>query len=127
MKKSVKIIAMIMVLAIAGALLASCSTTLSGTYSGEIGSSSLIGAKATYKFSGSNVTLTVSGSLLGATSSTEYKGTYTIDQKDDGTETITFNFTDSDTTYNGTFDFSRGKNDDGTPTIKIGLITYTKK
>ena len=126
MKKTVKIIALTMVLVMAVVLLASCSKTLSGTYSGEIGSSSIVGAKATYKFSGSNVTLTVSGSLLGATSSTEYKGTYTIDQKDDGTETITFNFENEDTNYNGTFDFSEGKNDDGTPTIKIGLITYTR-
>jgi|GEM_PF-867432 len=126
MKKTVKIIALTMVLVMAVVLLASCSKTLSGTYSGEIGFGSTIGAKATYKFSGGNVTLTVSGSLLGTTASTEYKGTYTIEQKDDGTETITFNFDGEDTNYNGTFDFSEGKTDDGKPTIKIGLITYTK-
>ena len=127
MKKTIRIIAVLVIVAMACAMLASCSKMLFGTYSGELGIGSLAGAKASYKFSGSSVTLTVTTSLLGSSSSSEYKGTYTIDKTDDGAEQITFTFEGDGSSYSGTSSFSEGKNADGKSYIKIGGIEYTKQ
>ena len=120
-----KIIAMVLVVALMAVALTSCATKLSGTYSGEIGLGSLAGAKASYKFSGSKVTLTVTTTLLGAQSSTRHDTTYEITKADDGTESIKLTFGDADaSSYSGSFSFAQNK-DAGT--ISIGGVTYTKQ
>ena len=103
--------------------LASCSKKLSGTYTAEGNLFGLAGAKTSYTFSGSKVTVSVTGSLLGSSKTSEFKGEYEITEADDGSMSITLTFTDSDAQkYGGTFDFVDNKD-----SIKIGLVTYTKQ
>ncbi len=127
MKNLARVLALVLVVATLCLTLASCGKTLSGTYTAEAGLGGLVGGKTSLKFSGSKVTLAVTGTLLGSSSTTEYEGTYEIKEADDGSMTITFEFKDnnSDTKdFSGTKTFSEDK-DAGT--IKIGLITYTKQ
>ena len=127
MKKTIRIVAVLLLVAMACAMLASCSKILFGTYSGEAGLGSIIGTKWTYKFTGTSVKLIVTGSLLGGSSTIEYNGKYTIDKAEDGTEQITFTFEGDGSTYSGTSSFSSGKNADGKSFIKIGGVEYTKQ
>ena len=102
--------------------LASCAKKLSGTYTAEIGGS-VLGAKTSYTFSGSKVTVSVTGSLLGGSKTTDYEGEYEITEAEDGSMTITFTFTDSDAKeYSGTYNFVENEN-----SIKIGMVTYNKQ
>ncbi len=107
-------------------VLVSCGKTLSGTYSTEAGLGGLVGGKHSYTFSGSKVTVTASTTLLGNTTTKEYKGTYEINEAEDGSMTITITFEDSDASEysvsSKTF-----KEDKDAGTITIGLITYTKQ
>ena len=103
--------------------LASCAKKLSGTYTAEAGLGGLVGGKTSYTFSGSKVTVSVTGSLLGSSKTTEYEGKYEITEADDGSMSITFTFGDADAKqYSGTFNFVDNKD-----SIKIGLLTYTKQ
>ncbi len=128
MKKTfVRIAAVALVLVMLTAVLASCGTTLSGVYSGELGIGSLVGGKLSYNFKGSKVTITVTTTLLGSTSSQEFEGKYEITEADDGTQSITFTFESDDEdakSYGGTKTFAQDK-DAGT--ITIGGLTYTKQ
>ncbi len=119
MKKSIKILSVILVLVCLCATLASCGTTLSGTYSAGTGDTSLVGGKTEYNFKGKNVTIAVTAGALGFEKTTEFEGTYEI--KDDK---ITFTFDSEekgDDVYNGSFDFEKG---DGF--IKIAGVKYTE-
>ncbi len=112
MKKSVRIIALVMALLMVTLALTACGTMLSGTYSAEIADTG-----KTYEFKGNKVTVTYK--LLGAEVYT-YDGTYKI--KDDKI-TITIESDDKDAKdISGTFDFE--KTDDG---IKIGVAEYKKQ
>lgn len=123
-KKITRVVALALVIALACITLASCGKTLSGTYTAG-GSVLGTGATTTYKFSGSKVTLTVEGSLLGMSSSETFEGTYKITESDDGSMKISFDFGDEDAKeYSTSFNF---KEDKDAGTITIGLITYTKK
>ena len=103
--------------------LASCAKKLSGTYTAEAGLGGLAGGKTSYTFSGSKVTVSVTGSLLGGSKTTDYEGEYEITEAEDGSMTITFTFTDSDAKeYSGTYNFVENEN-----SIKIGMITYNKQ
>ena len=111
MKKTVRILALVMALATVLCVFAACGKTLKGEYSAEIA-----GTGVTYEFKGSKVTITTK--VLG-TKAFEAEGTYKI--KDDEI-TITFESDDEDAKkYSGTFDFEEG--DDY---IKIGVAKYTK-
>lgn len=112
MKKSVRILAVVMVALMLCLTLASCGKRLSGKYSAEI-----LGSGVTYEFKGSKVTISIKA--LGAEVATA-EGKYEI--KDDK---ITFTFeSDKDEVkeYDGTFAFE--EKDDS---IKIGIIEYEKK
>lgn len=112
MKKTVRILALVMALATVLCVFAACGKTLKGEYSAEIA-----GTGVTYTFEGSKVTITTS--VLGV-KAVEIEGTYKI--KDDEI-TFTFESDDKDAKeYDGTFDFEEG--DDY---IKIGIAKYTKK
>ena len=127
MKKTIRIIAVLVVAVMVCAMLASCSKMLFGTYSGEA-NLLIAGAKASYKFAGSSVTLTITtSSIIGSSSTSEYKGTYTIDKTEDGAEQITFTFEGDGSSYSGTSSFSEGKNANGKSYIKIGGIEFTKQ
>ena len=111
MKKSVRILAVVMALLMVTLVFASCSKTLKGKYSSE-----LMGTGSTLEFSGKNVTITYK--FMGAELAS-VEGTYEI--KDDK---ITIDI-ESDNEFiaamDGTFDFA----EDG-DTIKIGITTYKK-
>ena len=112
MKKSVRILSVVMAVLMLCLTLASCGKKLSGKYSAEA-----LGSGATFEFKGSKVTIAVK--LLG-TEVGSAEGTYEI--KDDK---ITFTFEDEDEDvkkYDGTFDFEEKED-----SIKIGLIEYEKK
>ena len=124
MKKLTKVIALVVVAAMLCLALASCGKTLSGTYTagGDIGG--LAGAKTSYTFSGSKVTVSVTTTLLGSQNTTEYEGKYEIEEAKDGSMTIKFTFEDSDAKeYTGEYKFAEDKD---AKTITIGVITYTK-
>ncbi len=124
MKKFTKVLALVVVAAMLCLALASCGKTLSGTYTagGDIGG--LAGAKTSYTFSGSKVTVSVTTTLLGSQKTTEYEGKYEIAEAKDGSMTITFTFEDSEAKeYTGTQKFAEDKD---AKTITIGMITYTK-
>lgn len=121
MKKFTKVISLALVLVMALAVLASCGTKLSGTYSLTVA-----GITTSYKFSGSKVTLTVKQTLLGESEET-FKGTYKITKDDDGNQIIEFTFKDKDgkdsEKYSTKSAFSQNKDD---KTITIGVVTYKK-
>ncbi len=125
MKKTVRIFALVMALVLVCCAFASCAKTLSGTYTTEA-SIAGIGGKASFTFSGSKVTLTLTASagVLGSTT-TEVKGTYEIAKATDGTQSITFTFTgenaDKASSYSGTQSFAEEKD-----AIVIGGVKFTK-
>ena len=117
MKKSVKILALVMATLMLCLALASCGKKLSGEYvlDATIAGS---GAVTTYAFSGSKVTLTIETKLLGSVTDTvEFEGKYSIED-----DKITFDFDEDDADdYNKAFDFE--ETDNG---IKIGILEYKK-
>ena len=124
MKKSIiRILALALVVVMAGALLVSCGKTISGTYKGEVDAFGLAGATVTYKFSGKKVAITATASVLGFEKTVESDGTYEITENDDGTLAITFTFENEDAkSYGGTVSYE--KTDDG---IKLGGVEYKKQ
>ncbi len=125
MRKSIKLVSLMLVLVMLVAVLASCAKSLSGVYTAEIGGD-LAGAKHSLNFkSGKTVVFTVTTTLVGNSDSKEYEGEYKIEEADDGTMSITFTFEDDGAKeYNGTKTFTEDK-DDGT--ITIGGIEYKKQ
>lgn len=111
MKKSIRIMALVMAVLMVTLVLASCGTKLSGEY---VGTGLLSGV--TYKFSGSKVTVSINAVVTTVT----LEGKYSI--KDDK---ITFTFegnSDDATKYGGEHTFK--KVDGG---ITIDGVTYNKK
>ncbi len=123
MKKSIRILAVVLALMMVTFVFASCGKTIKGTYSAEV---DIVITKytATYEFSGKNVTVTkVLNPLLGDTKTYTIEGTYEIIENDDDTMDIKFEFkTEDEHIKSGTFDFEQG--DDY---IKIGIVKYNKK
>lgn len=126
MKIMKKVLAFTLVIAMVFALASCGGKKLSGTYTAGGDLLGLAGGKTSYTFSGSNVTVSVTATVLGASKTTEYKGTYAITEAADGSMTISMTFEDSDaseyTISNKVF-----KEDKEAGTITIGLITYTKQ
>ena len=119
-----KVLALVLALSLVFVFV-SCGKTLSGTYTAGGDFGGIVGGKTSYTFSGSKVTISVTGSLLGSSKTTEYKGEYEIIEAEDGTMSIKFTFEDSDAKeYTGTKSF---KEDKDAGTITIGMITYTKQ
>ena len=113
MKKSIRILAVVMALLMVTLVFASCGKTLKGTYSAEF-----LGTGVEMTFEGKNVTIALKVAGIEVGSST---GTYKID---DDKITLTFD-SDNDKVeaYDGTFDFEEGED-----YIKIGTFgKFTKK
>ena len=123
MKKTVRILAVVMAVLMVTLVLASCGKTLKGDYSAEV-DVVVLKYTATYEFSGKNVTVTkVVNPLIGDSKTSTIEGTYEIIENDDGSMDIKFEFkTDDDHIKSGTFDFEEGED-----YIKIGIVKYTKK
>ena len=123
MKKSIRILAVVMALLMVTFVFASCGKTIKGTYSAEV-DIAILKYTATYEFSGKNVTVTkVVNPLLGESKTYTIEGTYEIIENDDDTMDIKFEFkTEDEHIKSGTFDFEQGED-----YIKIGIVTYNKK
>lgn len=122
MKKTMRWIALALVAVMLCMMLVSCAKTLSGTYTAG-GSVLGTGGDVSYTFSGKKVTVTVTSSVFGMSSSTEFEGRYEIAEAANGDMTIIFTFEDDDArSYEGEFTFEETEKG-----IKIGLIEYTKK
>ena len=122
MKKSIRILAVVLALTAILCVLASCGKTISGTYEAEV-DALIMKYTATYEFSGSKVNITKKTTLLGSVSTAEFKGTYEIAENDDGSMEITIELeTEDDQIKSGTFAFEEGED-----YIKIGLVKYNKK
>lgn len=122
MKKSVRILAVVMALLMVTLVFASCGKTIKGTYKAEIGLSGLAGYTAIYEFSGKKVEITKTATLFGSSQTTTLEGTYEITEKDDGSMEITITLdSEDDDIKSGTFIFEEGED-----YIKIGLVKYNK-
>lgn len=133
MKKSVKILALVLSLVMVLGMLVACGgKKLSGTYELDatvdvLGVKS--GAVTTFEFSGSKVTQTVKTYVAGSVTSTDVlKGTYEINDDTDPFEiTITYtmkNDEELEEAQSSTITFAEdGESGD----IKLGLLTYKKK
>ena len=121
MKKNiVRVLALVLIAAALCTVFASCGKTLSGKYTGKL-DLLLASYTVTYNFSGSKVTVTKTGEILGQSKTTEITGKYEITENDNGME-ITFTFeTADDDIKSGTQSFEEG---DGY--IKIGGVQYNK-
>ncbi|MBQ8330946.1 MAG: hypothetical protein IJX94_00415 [Clostridia bacterium] len=116
MKKSIRILSVVLVALMLCLSLTACGKTLSGKYTSDAG----IFGETTYEFSGKKVEISYK-SLLGTVTTVE--GEYEIDD-DKITITITDEDADDDDAkkLSGTFAFE--EQDDGD--IKIGVIEYKK-
>ena len=122
MKKSIRIMAVVMALLMVTLVFASCGKTIKGAYKADIGLVGLAGYTATYTFSGKKVEISKTATLLGQSTTTNFEGTYEITEKDDGTMEITITLeNDDDDIKSGTYVFEEGEN-----YIKIGLVKYDK-
>ena len=122
MKKFVKVISALLVLAALCTVFASCAKTISGKYTNDDLDFGIYSYKVTYNFSGSKVTITkTSSGIISGSNTTTIEGKYEIVENDNGME-ITFTFeTADDDIKSGTYSFEEG---DGF--IKIAGIKYTK-
>lgn len=118
MKKTARILVVIMMIAILTMSLASCAKTLKGSYS-----NTTIG-NTTYTFDGNNYTKTWTVSVLGTDVSKTEKGTYEITEEDDQLY-ITFTVTEGETSESTKVTLSEGE-EDGVKYIKISDVKFTK-
>ena len=122
MKKTVRVLALVMVALMLCLALTSCAKTIKGKYKAEI-NVLLASYEVVYEFKGKNVTVTRQlKSVVGNVDPVEIKGTYAIEETAGGDLEITFTFEgeDDEIVKGGTFDFEEG---DGY--IKIGVAKYT--
>ena len=114
MKNFVKVMAVMLVLVMAVACLASCGKKLSGEYKDALT------GNVVYKFSGSKYTMTVDN-IIG--DDTVVEGKYSID---DEAGKITFTYEADGEEKTSTENFSEGE-EDGVKYIKIGILKYNKQ
>ena len=122
MKKSVKVLAVVMTMILLCLACTSCAKKLSGSYKGEI--NVLVASyEVVYEFSGSKVTVTRQvESIIGDSDPVVLEGKYEITEDDDGELKIEFTYeTEDDVVKGGKFDFEEGED-----YIKIAGIKYSK-
>ena len=117
MKKSIRILAVVLVAVMLCMTLASCGKKLSGTYELDL-SVAGTGVVNIYEFSGKKVNITIEVKFAGAVTETvSFEGTYSIED-----DKITIDIEDDgEYDLSGTFDFA--ETEDG---IKIALVEYKK-
>lgn len=120
MKKTLRIVALVLVLAMSVCVLASCGKKLSGKYEGKL---EVLGqsVSVTYDFSGSKVEITTKTTILGSVNTETEEAEYEIVENDDGTMEITFITVEDDTEVKNTVTFEEGED-----YIKLGGIQYNK-
>lgn len=128
MKKSIRILALVMVIAMGVMALASCDLfgkTVKGTYEAEY--EGLFGSEytTTYEFNGKNVTITQKSTagITGEVDTDTFEATYEIKEFDDGSMEITFDVDGgNDEIKDGTYTFEETED-----YIVIGKTKYYKK
>ena len=125
MKKTIRLLAVIMIVATLSVLLISCGKTLSGTYSRE--GSFLLDTKESYTFKGSSYTKTSVTSVGSTDMTTTEEGKYEIKEDPENADqlVIVFTTTKDDTTVTNTYSFSEGEEND-VKYIKINGVKYEK-
>ena len=123
-----KITALILAIAILAPMLTGCAETLSGSYSGSGNLFGIAGGSVTFSFKGDSVTVSLEASIFGLSGGKSVEGTYKITKDEDKIRHITFSFPTAKyiDSFNGTFEFSEGTNDDGEKLINIGHMTFVK-
>ena len=124
MKKTIRILAVVMIIAMLSVTFVGCSKMLSGKWVSEgSGLGELASAKTVYEFFGSKVTKTVTTTLMGNDSTETFEGKYEIlkDNNNPDKLVIAFEFEGKD---RYTLSFSEGKNADGEKIITIGGIDF---
>ncbi len=114
MKNLVKVMAVMLILVMAVACLASCGKKLSGEYK------EAITGNIVYKFSGSKYTQTIDN-IIG--DDTVIEGKYEIDEE---AGKITFTYEVDGEEKSSTENFAEGE-ENGVKYIKIGILKYNKK
>ena len=119
MKKLIRILAVLLIIAMLTITLVSCSKTVMGKYSNNIG-----GIETTYEFGlfGKVTKTTFIPGILSDGETVVKEGKYKIEKLDDNSFEITLTF---DGEGSETSSFSRGE-ENGEKYIKIGLLEYTK-
>ena len=126
MKKTIRLVAILMIVAMLAVSLTSCSKMLYGKYVAEGGLGDLAGAKTVYEFIGNKVTVTTTtNNFITGEKTTTKTGTYEImeDNDDPSKLIIAFEFEGED---RYTRSFSEGENVDGEKIITIGGVDYKK-
>ena len=124
MKKSVRILAVVMVLLMVTLVFASCGKTLSGTYETEV-NVLLKKYTVTYEFKGSKLTVTQRevGAISGKVETNTYEGTYEIVEHDNGTMDIVIDIDGgNELIKDGTYVFAETED-----YITIGSTKFFKK
>ena len=118
MKKTIRLISLLLACLSLCVVLASCAATLSGNYEADLSVGDFTITSGTLTFTkGGDVKYTTT-SLLG---SKTYVGEYEINEK---LGTIEFDFEDDGCILEGSHEFSKNKD---TGAITIGNVTYNKK
>ena len=124
MKKTIRILAVFMIIAMLSLTLVACAKTLNGKWVAEGDLWGIAGAKTVLEFSGKNVTRTITtNNILTGESTTTEEGTYEImeDNKNPNKFVIVFTF---DGKRADPVSFSEGKNADGEKIITIGGVDF---
>ena len=122
MKKTIKLLAVIMVVAMLALALVSCAKTISGKYSAEV-DWTIVSGKVTYEFKGNDVTMTTTSGIFGFEKSETETGTYEIVESEENPDKLVIKFTFGDQT--ATYSYSEGELD-GEKIIIINGTTFTK-
>jgi len=126
MKKTIRLTAVVMVLAMLALSLVSCGKILNGTYSKE--GSFLVDTKESYTFKGTSYTKTSVVSLGSTDTTTTEEGKYEIKEDPENPDQliIVFTTTKDDTTVTNSYSFSEGE-ENGVKYIKINGVKYEKE
>lgn len=124
MKKTVRILAVFMIIAMLSLTLVACAKTISGKWVAEGDFMGFAGSKTVLEFSGKNVkrTVTTSTILTGESTTTE-EGTYEIMEDNNNPDNFVIVFT-FDGKRTDPVPFSEGKNADGEKIITIGGVDF---
>lgn len=122
MKRTARILVVVMMIAVLASSLVSCSKILSGSWNNDtLGST-------TYTFEGKNYTKTYKVSILGADVTKTEEGTYEIKEDSENSDQLVIAFTttgDDGTTTTVSYSFVEGEEND-VKYIKIDGVKYTK-
>ena len=122
MKKTIKLLAVVMVVAMLALALVSCAKTLNGKYTSEV-DWGIVKGKVTDEFKGNDVTMTTTTGIAGFEKSETETGTYEIVESEENADKLVIKFTFGDDTT--TYSYSEGELD-GEKIIIINGTTFTK-